>query len=796
MLVGKKRVGLFTTITVLALSSLLNIIGPLIPSAFAVSNMSLKWANSSQILIQYSYFGPGGEDVAGDGGTLVLSGSRPTFSNSRLMGDSGITDTIDVICTYSVTLTVDASNAGKGTLSDRLASTGEREVKYCSPSAFKGTVTIANTAAATKPLDVSATDITKQDCAAMTDSYFKARCEAIQACTKVTTGGSMLTSDQCSEAWKNCTSGEGDEILEGATPNVLSCASQISTGKLDAKPVVAGEETKESQCNVDSIGWIVCPVMNFIASLNDGLYDFIAGTLVVKPELFTRDSTTYKAWDVFKNYANVMFVIAFLVIIYSQVTSAGISNYGIKRMLPKIIIAAILVNISFFICQLAVDLSNIAGYGIKAIFDQLGGSITITTKADSGGWAELIGQILAGALGIGTVLALLLAVSVPVLLAAFFALALIAFILLARQALIVLLIVIAPLAFVAYLLPNTESLFKKWSKLFFSLLMLFPVVSAVFGASALAAAILSTSSEPFMKIVALGATALPLFVVPGMLKGALAATGKMGAKMQGWGDKATGRVGSAAKNTANRRTTPVQDAWKYRKQQREIRRARKIGEGTLRRGALGVVGGGGYSNKLATQAAALEDKEYEEGVSAAKSSFAGKTFEDINNLALDPSASEHVRTAAVRHVMEKGNFSQRRALVEASSGMSSAQKSAVVNGVMSRGDQAVYGAKVGDAIVRGEVNGSNVENYVAQNIADGKIKAETMVLDADATKLIADVSTGGRTYDIKDSAGVTTTRGISATERASVRTAAADAETLSSTSSKVSENFRAQFRRL
>jgi len=750
MLIGKKRVGLFTTITVLALSSLLNIIGPLIPSAFAVSNMSLKWANSSQILIQYSYFGPGGEDVAGDGGTLVLSGSRPTFSNSRLMGDSGITDTIDVICTYSVTLTVDASNAGKGTLSDRLASTGEREVKYCSPSAFKGTVTIANTAAATKPLDISATDITKQDCSAMTDTYLKARCEAIQACAKVTTAGSMLTSDQCSEAWKNCVAGE--ENLDTATPNVLSCASQISTGKLDAKPVVGADATKESQCNVDSIGWIVCPVMNFIASLNDGLYDFIAGTLVVKPELFTRDSTTYKAWDVFKNYANVMFVIAFLIIIYSQVTSAGISNYGIKRMLPKIIIAAILVNISFFICQLAVDLSNIAGYGIKAIFDQLGGSITITTKADSGGWAELIGQILAGALGIGTVLALLLAVSVPVLLAAFFALALIAFILLARQALIVLLIVIAPLAFVAYLLPNTESLFKKWSKLFFSLLMLFPVVSAVFGASALAAAILSTSSEPFMKIVALGATALPLFVVPGMLKGALAATGKMGAKMQGWGDKATGRVGGAAKNTANRRTAPVQDAWKYRKQQRDIKRARKIGEGSIRRGVLGKVGGGNYSGKLATQAASLEEAEFGEQVKAAGIGFGEKGTADVLKQFQSGGLSEAEQAAAIEHIMSKGSFDERRAVVEASGGLSQRLKKRVSEGVYAKGDQKIYGAGIGAKIMASgtDENGKSraldaagLAASAAENINSGSIGAEDVVHSESATRYLAGVAGSG-----------------------------------------------------
>lgn len=595
------------------------------------------------------------------------------------------------------------------------------------------------------------------------------------------------------------------------TPTYNAClAGQSASGTTGVTPIdapapaaVPGEKTQT--CGISSIGWIVCPVMTFLADINDKAYGFIAENfLSMDATKYFSDSNTKVAWEVFRNYSNVIFIIMFLIIVYSQVTSAGISNYGIKKMLPRLLIVAILVNISYYICVLAVDVSNILGYGVQEMF------AAIIPEASSGGTGGVIkgfdgspllwGGIIAGAIA-GTAMTIGLAASVPVLLSALVALAMILLILVGRKAIIILLVVISPLAFAASLLPNTESLYKKWWKMFSSLLLLFPVIAAVFGGSRLAASILaSIDGNLETQVAALAASVIPFFVVPSLLKGALAATGSLGAKLQGAANKATGNVSSrarsGAKSTFDRRTAPIQDAWKYRKQQREIRRARKIGEGTLRRGALGVVGGGGYSNKLATQAAALEDKEYEEGVSAAKSSFAGKTFEDINNLALDPSASEHVRTAAVRHVMEKGNFSQRRALVEASSGMSSAQKSAVVNGVMSRGDQAVYGAKVGDAIVRGEVNGSNVENYVAQNIADGKIKAETMVLDADATKLIADVSTGGRTYDIKDSAGVTTTRGISATEQASVRAAAADAETLSSTSSKVSENFRAQFRRL
>ena len=54
--------------------------------------------------------------------------------------------------------------------------------------------------------------------------------------------------------------------------------------------------------------------------------------------------------------------------IYSHITSFGISNYGIKKILPRLIIVAILVNISFYICAIAIDLSNIAGQAIQDMF--------------------------------------------------------------------------------------------------------------------------------------------------------------------------------------------------------------------------------------------------------------------------------------------------------------------------------------------------------------------------------------------------------------------------------------------
>lgn len=307
---------------------------------------------------------------------------------------------------------------------------------------------------------------------------------------------------------------------------------------------------EESSCKVDGIGWIICPVMNFIGKLNDAAFDFLQSFLTIRPALIQDDGTT-KAWSSFRDIANVAFVIAFLVIVYSQVTSAGISNYGIKKLLPRIVVAAILVNLSYYICALAVDLSNIVG---SSIYSLLKDSIVAGTGSGLTGWEDTMANILKGAaVGIGVILLVIAVLMAPTVLLAF---AVVIMILIARQAFVILLIVISPLAFVAYLLPNTESWFKKWWNAFVAVLMVYPIIGVVFGASTLASNIISGVSDgtdsQLLQLIALGILAVPLFAVPSLLKGSLSAAGSVGAKLQGLADKAQSRAGSQFKNRAER----------------------------------------------------------------------------------------------------------------------------------------------------------------------------------------------------------------------------------------------------
>mgnify|MGYP000872638345 FL=1 len=323
-------------------------------------------------------------------------------------------------------------------------------------------------------------------------------------------------------------------------------------------------------CAVKELGWLVCPVINFMARIADAAFAMIADNfLKIEPGLAS-GGEVQAAWGIMRNIANGAFIIMFLAIIISQLTGFGISNYGIKKMLPRLIIAAILVNLSIYICQIAVDLSNILGYGLRAGLGGIGDGISAANsvlKSGQGGetWGGIALTVLAGA----TAAVLALAVLIGALVSGLVVMVTIAALLIARKALIVILIVISPLAFVAFLLPNTEKFFSKWRSTFVGLLMVFPIVGLLFGGGILAGSIVKAGATDadnmVMQIVGELIKVLPLIAVWSVLKKAIDVAGAIGQHI----NNAGGSLGGGAKNWAkdryaNSRLGQMQD---FRKKQ-------------------------------------------------------------------------------------------------------------------------------------------------------------------------------------------------------------------------------------
>lgn len=305
-------------------------------------------------------------------------------------------------------------------------------------------------------------------------------------------------------------------------------------------------ETTDVNCytNAGAIGWILCPITESGGKFVQEIYDkFIEPQLVLDSGLFNRDNQggeqTYEAWQTFRNLANIAFVAVFLFVIFSQLTGFGIDNYGIKKILPKMIVAAIIVNVSYFICQIAIDLANIVGYGIKNIMATVGtvpessqfaiyesGHTLSAIKADLG-IAALVGALVVPAVlgqGVGILISVFTAVIgiVIAILTLFVVLA-------ARKTLSLVLVVISPLAFLCYMLPNTKKLFNKWLDALKGTLLAFPICAGmVFGGQAVSRIVMLSSSNVngtpfFMTLIAAATAVAPIFLIPSVLKKSMGA---------------------------------------------------------------------------------------------------------------------------------------------------------------------------------------------------------------------------------------------------------------------------------
>jgi hypothetical protein len=264
--------------------------------------------------------------------------------------------------------------------------------------------------------------------------------------------------------------------------NKDACEEGYEAGA-SVRPVTASnsEETDtDSNCSGGSMGWLFCPMIEYMANTINAVAGLIENLMEVR---FTTAkgpvAQIEKAWRTFLSFANIALVIAFLIIIFSQATQAGLSNYNVKRMLPRLVVAAILMNISFYICVLAIDFSNIIGGSIMGLFlsdgDSISSSIGKLTNDGGGGLLGTTGAVAGAAILIG-ILIFVLPFVVLSIISVFI-------MLIGRQVVLMCLILVAPFAFVAWLLPNTEKYFQKWMQIFLQLLIVYPMIMLVFGAS-------------------------------------------------------------------------------------------------------------------------------------------------------------------------------------------------------------------------------------------------------------------------------------------------------------------------
>jgi hypothetical protein len=320
------------------------------------------------------------------------------------------------------------------------------------------------------------------------------------------------------------------------------------------------------------LSWLMCAVFNMFADATEWFYTSILQPFLYTPPVDTRAGTpSFKVWSNFRILGNIFLIIVMLVVVFGQTIGGGlIDAYTAKKIMPRILTAAIFINLSVYIVALMVDLTNVAGDGIARLllspFDGMAGFNLSGSAQGAGGSLVVLGGLVAagGIAGFLTASAGAIApmIAFTVVIPAFLAMLGVFVTLIVRRGLILALILTSPVAFALYCLPNTEKYFKKWWELLFTSLLIYPIVMSIFAISSIMSMMVLDANQQTASggvisgglagIVAFSLQIIPLFLVPYAFKlsgGALAnlnntltgGSSKINAALKGRKDQAAHR---------------------------------------------------------------------------------------------------------------------------------------------------------------------------------------------------------------------------------------------------------------
>jgi hypothetical protein len=327
---------------------------------------------------------------------------------------------------------------------------------------------------------------------------------------------------------------------------VTGAISTTNNGTTSPSGTAAGSggTNKKDDCASASgaYAWLLCPAVEKASDLITGIYtNFIEKLLTISPLDTSPTNNTYGVWKAFVNLANVLFVLAFIGIIFGTVMN--LDAYTVKKALPRLVIAAVAVQLSYFACGVLIDISNIFGDGLLTFIQNAAASGTVVSPgAANGTTANVISY---GLLSIGLLYggALILLGPVIGLLILGLAISVITFVvtLLIRKLLIIALIILAPIAIVAWILPNTESLFKLWKTNFLKLLFIYPIMSILIGSAYVVQA--ASHGGNFVDQLTGGVAPIIAFIM-------MPAVFKMSGKAMGLAGKGIGKIGGGINSKA------------------------------------------------------------------------------------------------------------------------------------------------------------------------------------------------------------------------------------------------------
>lgn len=268
----------------------------------------------------------------------------------------------------------------------------------------------------------------------------------------------------------------------------------------------------------------------------------------------------YQAWESFRNIALGLMVIAGLLVLIGQALGMEILDaYTIRKVLPRLLIAAIAITLSWQLMHFAVELTNDLGYGIRRLiytpFSDLDAQIGIN-------FGDSFALVILGGIGWFVTGAAYMMLLVGTALLSLF----IAFLILVlREIVILALIIFAPIAIVAYILPNTQKVWKIWLTSFAGALLMFPMISALIALGRVFSTVALTGDNSLLQSsVGFMAYFVPYFMIAKTPQYAGGAIGQLGGAVNGATQGMFQGLGKKRRAISGERTKAMRSGGLYR----------------------------------------------------------------------------------------------------------------------------------------------------------------------------------------------------------------------------------------
>ncbi len=334
--------------------------------------------------------------------------------------------------------------------------------------------------------------------------------------------------------------------LPGQNCNTVALRIFTFQGTVAVTNPNAGTNNSSDACFANSNGfgfaWAVCPLLAAAGSLANTLVAQFEGQLSFSVQQLGDPnavncgpnstgnncgaSKIHQSWALIRDISTALVVVVMLIMVFSQAASFGpFDAYTVRKLLPKLVAAVILIQISWFGAVWIVDLVNAIGRGIADLmYYPFGGSskmdlFSLLGNAHLGGTSLGVLDFAAITVGVALGVAFLftmLGVAFVAIAALFFAVLTLIF----RKILIIIMLIFVPLALLAWILPGTERYWKLWRDNFIKVLFMFPIVMAIIAAGRIFAYVVGSqdNSEFLNLLFILVGFFGPLFILPKTFK--------------------------------------------------------------------------------------------------------------------------------------------------------------------------------------------------------------------------------------------------------------------------------------